>query len=191
MNFITKTEFTADYNLMYRDMQELINLVGWPEDQTIDGKFYSGNQLGVKYRPGAEYPLLDCTGSLYDKTTKTFTAHEYEFTEYVNELPDYTRNVIQQLEVDANIKFGRVRYMRLMTKRGLSVHYDLEKRYHYVFDTNPNAFFGLKTEGELAAKCYHIPNDGSFYLVDTTREHFVYNGGWEPRIHLVLDVIND
>jgi len=188
MNFITKTEFKADYQLMYKDMTDLINNVGWPEDRTIDGKFYSGNQLGVKYRPGAQYPMLDCIGSLYDKATKTFTGYEHEFTEYVDELPEYTKNVIKQLETDANIKFGRIRYMRLLTKRGLSVHLDLEKRYHYVFDTNPNAFFGEKTEGELAAKCYHIPNDGHFYLVDTTREHFVYNGGWEPRIHLVLDV---
>lgn len=188
MNFITKTEFKADYQLMYKDMTDLINNVGWPEDRIIDGKFYSGNQLGVKYRPGAQYPMLDCIGSLYDKATKTFTGYEHEFTEYVDELPEYTKNVIKQLEADANIKFGRIRYMRLLTKRGLSVHLDLEKRYHYVFDTNPNAFFGEKTEGELAAKCYHIPNDGYFYLVDTTREHFVYNGGWEPRIHLVLDV---
>ncbi len=39
---------------------------------------------------------------------------------------------------------------------------------------------------ELSAKCYNIPADGSFYRVDTTKEHFVYNGGWEPRIHLVI-----
>lgn len=188
MNFITKTNFTADYQLMYKDFTDLINRVGWPEDQTLDGKFYSGNQLGIKHRPEAKYPLLDAIGSLYDKATQEFTGYEYEFTEYVDELPEYTKNIIKQLEEHEGVKFGRIRYMRLLSKKGLSVHTDLEKRYHYVFDTNPNAFFGEKTEGELAAKCYHIPNDGSFYLVDVMRPHFVYNGGWEPRIHLVLDI---
>ena len=77
--------------------------------------------------------------------------------------------------------------MRLMPKTGLTVHADFEMRYHYALVTNPNAFFGEKGgENDVAATCYHIPADGNFYRVDTTRHHFVYNGGWEPRIHLVI-----
>jgi hypothetical protein len=41
-------------------------------------------------------------------------------------------------------------------------------------------------DSDVSAKCYHIPADGYFYKVDTTKDHFVYNGGWEPRIHLVI-----
>jgi hypothetical protein len=77
--------------------------------------------------------------------------------------------------------------MRLMPKTGLSVHADFECRYHYVLETNKYAYFGeAVNDNELSAKCYNIPADGSFYRVDTTKEHFVYNGGWEPRIHLVI-----
>jgi uncharacterized RmlC-like cupin family protein len=77
--------------------------------------------------------------------------------------------------------------MRLMPKTGLTVHADFETRYHYVIKTNPNAFFGEKIEeNEVAAVCYHMPADGHFYHVDTTRPHFVYNGSFEPRIHLVI-----
>lgn len=189
MNFITRSDFTADYTLMHKDLTDFINSMGWPEPQIINGKYYSGNQIGLKCRKDAEYPLIDSNGSLYDKVNQVFIAQESDFSEWVDVAPTYTRSVIEQLEIAKNIKFGRIRYMRLMTKNGLSVHFDTESRYHYVLETNVNAFFGEKTEGELAAKCYHIPSDGSFYHVDTTRNHFVYNGGWEPRIHLVLNVL--
>jgi len=189
MNFIEKTNFTAAYTQMKQDLTTLLDRVGgWPQDQTINGKFYSGNQLSIKHRPNAEYPILDGVGNLYDFEKQKFHSLETDFTEYLNELPDFTKTVIQQLEDNEKVKFGRIRYMRLPKKRGLSVHRDYELRYHYVFDTNPNSFFGEKTEGEVTAQCYHIPNDGYFYKVDVTRDHFVYNGGWEDRIHLVLNV---
>jgi hypothetical protein len=35
----------------------------------------------------------------------------------------------------------------------------------------------------------HLPKDGYFYCVDTTQEHFVYNGGKEERIHLVINAL--
>jgi hypothetical protein len=74
-----------------------------------------------------------------------------------------------------------------MPKSGLSVHPDFEHRYHLSIVTNKYSYFGEHVgETDVSAKCYHIPSDGYFYKVDTTREHFVYNGGWEPRIHLVL-----
>jgi hypothetical protein len=77
--------------------------------------------------------------------------------------------------------------MRLMPKTGLSIHADVEQRYHFVLNTSPAALFGEYIgDADLAAKCYHLPEDGHFYHVDTTKPHFVYNGGWEPRIHLVI-----
>jgi hypothetical protein len=189
MDFIKRTNFSSDYNRMKQDLDNYLSLVGgWPEQKTINGKYYSGNQLSVKHRVNAVDPIYDCVGNLYDKENQRFFSLESDFTEYNQYLPDFTRTVIEQLEQHERVKFGRIRYMRLMSKTGLSVHKDFETRYHYVFDTNVNAFFGEKTEGELAAKCYHIPKDSFFYKVDVTREHFVYNGGWEPRIHLVLNV---
>jgi hypothetical protein len=190
MDFITKTNFIAEYNQMYKDMTDFINIMGdWPDAQTINGKYYSANQIGLKCRKDCEHPILDSVGSLYDKEKGIFTGTERDFNQWVDNVPEYTRQRIEDLELYRNIKFGRIRYMRLMPKTGLSVHFDTETRYHYVLDTNINSFFGEKTEGELAAHCYHLPADSHFYHVDTTRKHFVYNGGWEPRIHLVLNVI--
>lgn len=187
--FITKTNITADYQLMYKDLTDLINLVGWPEKQTIDGRNYPANQLSLKCRKNAVNQLMDAAGNLYDNEKQEFISKESDFSEWVDIVPQYTKSVILDLEQRENIKFGRIRIMRLMSKTGLSVHKDFEHRYHYAYDTNPNSFFGEKLDGAVTAQCYHIPNNSYFYIVDTTRDHFVYNGGWEPRIHLVMNVI--
>lgn len=185
--FIEKLNFTADMNLMLSDLQNTISTIGWPEQKIVDGdRVYHANQLGLTYRLGSTQPWYDASGSLYDKELRHFTGKETDFTEW-NNVGNYTRSIIEQLGSIHGIKFGRCRYMRLLPKTGLSVHADFEPRYHYVFKTNPHAYFlDCTADNELRAKCYHIPADGQFYKVDTTREHSVFNGGWEERIHLVL-----
>ena len=186
MTFIKKLEITADTEIMLAELNELLKTTGWPEEAVINGRGYPSNQLGVTYRPGAELPWLDATGSLYNKHLQKFIGEEKDFTEW-NPIGPYTLETLNRLSVLENIKFGRVRYMRMMPKTGLSIHTDAEERYHFVLETNKHALFGEYTGDEdVAAKCYHIPACGHFYKVDTTVPHFVYNGGWEPRIHLVI-----
>ena len=146
-----------------------------------------GNQIGITYRIGAKNIILDASGSLYDKEKKLFIAKESDFTEINPNMGQYTKNILATLAEQEHTKFGRIRYMRLLPKTGLSIHADLEMIYHFVLETNRYALFGdASPDLDMAAKCYHMPADGHFYKVDTTREHFVFNGGWEPRIHLVI-----
>lgn len=185
--FIEKLNLTADTATMITDLETVLSTVPWPEQKIVDGnRVYHANQIGLTYRAGSTHPWFDASGSLYDSDLKHFTGKETDFTEW-NSVGEYTRTHILKLGEQLGIKFGRIRYMRLMPKTGLSVHFDFEPRYHYVLKTNQYAYFGRsQPEGDLAAKCYHIPADGHFYKVDTTKEHFVFNGGWEPRIHLVI-----
>ena len=187
VKFIEKINFTADVNQMINDLNLFISRNPWPNTTFMyNNQKYHANQLGLTYRPNADYPLGDAGGSLYDPVTNSFTSSETDFTEWTDVEP-YTKNIIEQFSTFVDSKFGRIRYMRLMPKTGLSVHADFECRYHYVLETNKYAYFGeAVSDNDLSAKCYNIPADGSFYRVDTTREHFVYNGGWEPRIHLVI-----
>ncbi len=185
MNFVEKLEYTASLDLMKADLNALLDKTPWPGEDFVAKS--SGNQIGVTYRPNAKNIILDASGSLYDKEQKRFIARESDFTEINPDVGQYTKHILAELAKHERTKFGRIRYMRLMPKTGLSIHADLEMRYHYVLETNKYALFGDATPaGEIAAKCYHIPADGHFYKVDTTREHFVFNGGWEPRIHLVI-----
>lgn len=185
MNFITKTDFSCDLEKIKSDLNSLLAIYPWPE--MIKEKLLPGNQIGLTHRTGAEDIWLDASGSLYDKKLQKFVAEEKDFNCWNQHTPSYTRKILEDLAENQNTAFGRIRFMRLMPKSGLSVHPDIEMRYHLVLETNKYSYFGEHVgEPTLAAKCYHIPADGYFYKVDTTREHFVYNGGWEPRIHLVI-----
>lgn len=184
-DFITKTKHTADIHLMKKDLDNLLLEYPWPRED-IHLKL-PGNQIGIRHRPGANDQFLDASGGLYDKVSKTFIAKESDFSEFNDLAGDYTKQVLEDLASKEGFKLGRIRYMKLMPKTGLSVHPDFEVRYHFVFETNKYAYFGDSTvDGDIKAKCYHVPADGHFYRIDTTREHFVFNGGWEPRIHLVV-----
>jgi len=185
MDFITKLSFQVDLEKAKKDLNELLNVYPWPQEDFVNK--LPGNQIGISYRPGAKDTYFDASGSLYDKKTQRFLAKESDFTEINDSVGKYTKQILFELSEIEKTKFGRIRYMRLMPRTGLSIHADLEQRYHFVLETNSNALFGETVNQEnLSAKCYHIPADGYFYKVDTTRPHFVYNGGWEPRIHLVI-----
>ena len=190
MKFIEKISLEVDLNLILGDLDTVLKKIDWPESSLKDnGRVYHANQIGLTYRPNAKFPWFDASGSLYDKEQKHFTGTEQDFTEW-NPIEKYTKSVIEQLSDMMRIKFGRIRYMRLLPKTGLSVHHDFESRYHLVLKTNPNCYFlDCVPVIETATRGYHIPADGFFYRVDTTRNHTVYNGGWEPRIHLVLNEV--
>jgi len=174
---IEKLAFTGDVEQVKRDLDAVLQMTGW-------GNY---NQISLTHRPGAIDPWTDGLGSLYDKVNKVDIAHEADFTEYNALLPEYTKTLLQYVSKQMNFELGRVRFMKQESKRGLSVHSDTSRRYHLVLQTNPNAFFGFTTARTgITALCYHLPCDGNFYSVDTTKEHFVYNGGWEERIHLVI-----
>ena len=98
--------------------------------------------------------------------------------------PAYTKQIVLDAAAKCQASVGRVRYMRLMPKTGLTVHRDSEHRLHYVLETNPYSY--VCNHLENAALCRHLPADNNFHLVDTTQDHFVYNGGKTERIHLVI-----
>ena len=182
---ITKLEYTADYPKMCEDLQSVLQIILWPQASANGSPV--ANQIGLTHRKTAQDKWLDAAGSLIDRSTGAILARESDFSEINDQLPEYTKLILLKLTKDENFILGRVRYMRLNPKTGLSIHADQEERYHYVLRTTPYALFGEYTgEPELPAKCYHIPADGHFYHVNTRLPHFVYNGGSEPRIHLVI-----
>jgi hypothetical protein len=183
---LEKTNFSIDLDKMLENMQTVLKYQDWPESPL--GTNLVGNQISLRHRPN-EDGWLDGIGSLKNSDGVQF-AEEKDFTVWHKDLPEYTKYILDQLQEKENVKFGRVRYMRLMPKTGLRVHFDFESRYHLALVTNKFAMFGHYYEGsEEVAKCYHIPSDGAFYKVDTTLPHFVYNGSTEERIHLVCCVV--
>ena len=174
---IEKLDFKTDLPLLLKDVETVINMARWDDE----------NQIGLTHRPGAKSLWKDAVGSLYEGFDKK--ADESEFTEINYFLPTLLKQTLIDFAESQNIKLGRVRVMRLLSKRGLTVHRDTSVRYHFVLKTNIDSFFGFRDLRQIdgvAAKCYHIPADGYFYKVDTTKIHFVYNGGKTDRIHIVI-----
>ena len=186
MKFLKKTDIKVDLNQAIKDMNTVLCNCNF---DWING-ITPGNSVGLNYRKGAENPWTDNFGSLYDKKQNKFIAKETDFSEWVPDMPTYTQGIIEDLAKKENFKIGRIRYLKLEKRSGISVHFDMEIRYHLVLKTNKHAFMGETVQGEKhVAECFHMPADGYFYRADTTREHFVYNGGWEDRIHLVIAAI--
>jgi len=175
--FIEKLNLKVDTDQVQSDLAAILNLTDW-----------TGNQIGLIHRVLPKTDIWkDCIGSLYDREKGIELVTESEFTELNKQIPEYLKNILEQLANIENIKLGRVRFMRLLPNRGLSVHKDTSVRYHLVLETNQYSYIaqGLDQSG-IRAVCHHIPADGYFYKVDTTKEHFVYNGGKTDRIHLVI-----
>lgn len=179
---IRPTGLIHDHNQMYQDASSIINLVGWGDK----------NQISLNSRPWDNDPWHDGAGSTINKRTGQKIMNEQDFTEW-NPLPEFIKKSLLELQSKEKIKFGRIRLMKLESHRGLSVHADFEKRYHYVIQTNIKCYFGFsqtQDQNVPTAICYHIPADGQWYHIDTTKLHFVYNGSNFDRIHLVVCAFN-
>jgi hypothetical protein len=176
--FIKKLDIATDIDLMQSSLEEVLTMTQWGVE----------NQIGLSHRKILEKDIWkDCIGSLYDQETGLDIANENDFAQLNTNTPSYLKSKLEELAIAENIKIGRVRFMRLLPKTGLSVHADTSVRYHYVLKTNPHAYVAHTFQaGHVSALCFHIPADGQFYKVDTTKHHFVYNGGKESRIHLVI-----
>lgn len=175
--FIKKLDFEVDAALVMSELQALL------ATHTAWEPF---NQVGLRHRLGASDQWKDSAGGLYDRESKTQLAKEIEFNTWNKNTPLYTLRILEELADKEGVSWGRIRFMRSMPKTGLSMHIDDEPRYHLVLRTNPSAIFGECYKNSVVRSiCYHLPLDNHWYTVDTTREHFVYNGGWIPRVHLV------
>jgi len=183
MNFKTKTSIVADIEKLKKDLDHVLSYCSWNWSDQAG----IGNSIGLNHRPGAKNQWIDNWGSLIDTKTGERKASESDFSTWNDSAPNYTTSIIESLAEVEQFKIGRVRYLRLEKKTGLTVHKDFEPRYHIALKTTPHAFFGkVVNDSELTAKCFNIPEDGYFYRMDTRQEHFVYNGSWEDRIHLVV-----
>ena len=180
---IKRLNLQSNLQLCQQMTHDIATQVGWGHT----------SQIGLRCKLNSTDPWFDSVGSLYDRITKVQTCSESDFSVWNLEATNYIRQQIELLGQQENFRIGRVRIMKLMSRRGLSVHKDHEVRYHLVLRTNPKAYFAftdevsvLNTDVTEMGKFYHVPADGHWYFVDTTKLHWVYNGGDDERIHIVV-----
>lgn len=181
--FISKLSITSDLKQVRQDLDQILSITDWGER----------NQIGLNHRPDAQNTWHDGAGSLWRDYDHQSRPREHDFSVWNQHLPEYLKSQLLSLKQELGCEFGRVRFMRLLPKTGLSVHADAEKRLHLVIQTNPHAFVGQIQNGRridsdvpATGSTYHLPCDGYWYEVDTRKSHYVYNGGFKDRIHLVV-----
>jgi hypothetical protein len=181
--FIQKKYQIIDNDGFYKAVNNIIETVG----------FNTHNQIGLKSIQNSNNIWFDSVGSLYDKKTGQKLIDESEFKIWNVSKDNIIRTEIERLSKIENIEIGRIRLMRLNPHCGLSVHKDDSIRYHIVIKTNKKSYIchNDNENDELIpiGRFYHIPKDNHWYMVNTKETHWVYNGGSEERIHLVLCAI--
>ena len=172
-------------------LEEFNGIISEGEPQQVWRKM---NQLGFNHRPTTTNIWEDATGSLFDRINNTWRGRESDFTNWNIPPTSTIRQQINHLQSTIDVPLGRIRIMRLLPRTGLSVHKDLELRYHLVLQTNPKAYIAHETNDidpqrsdlPTTAATYHLPLDNYWYQIDTRETHWVYNGGTQERIHVVV-----
>ena len=203
--FLENIDLFVDYEKMRDDYLEVMSHAlpnGWDDDAILNsmqinlrGSEFFPNPLPYDGRRGLSlYEKMnnDVTGEKIEKEMKEwYETASKSFLFWHDKIPEYTRQIIEKLAEQEKIEpLLRVRYLCQGPGRGLTIHKDPRVRYHFVIETNPGALFfnvldcGPTVEHNLCP--YHLPVANHFVKVDTTQQHFVYNAGTLPRIHLVI-----
>ena len=103
---------------------------------------------------------------------------ETDFTEFNFDLP-YINHIIDELNL------YRTRVLVLHPKVCYTLHRDPSKRIHIPVVTNDLCWVIVNKE------IMHLPADGRYYEIDTTKEHTALNGSWQVRTHIVGCVKGD
>jgi len=103
---------------------------------------------------------------------------ETDFNKPIFDIP-YINSIIE------NLKMFRTRVMVLEPRTCYTYHYDYSPRIHIAVETNDRCFV---VENK---KLKHLPADGNYYIMDTTKWHTALNGSAKNRIHIVGGIVND
>lgn len=96
------------------------------------------------------------------------------------------QQALPELERIAGLPLARAMVVRLEPGKQVEPHADqgryaeLTERFHYVVTTNDQSVLGVGDE--------HVsPKVGEIWWIDKRLEHWAYNNGPTPRIHLIFD----
>jgi hypothetical protein len=139
---------------------------------------YNYNQLTGKYDFDYE--------KAHRENSYTWPKEHINFTQVGTE---YIADIINTLR-RIGLKPHRARWTRIAAHGSTIWHQDetddtYAVRLHIPVITNPECAFETN-EGK-----FHMPADGSCYLVKVNCQHRAYNYGDEDRIHIIMDVIDD
>ena len=107
---------------------------------------------------------------------------EHRYTEICPEFKDTYVEEVYNL-ITSKFKLGRVRFLMKPPRSCLSWHRDPEMRLHIPIITNEGCRMVINDVS------FHMPSNGSAYIVDNTKYHNFFNGSEIDRVHLVATIL--
>ena len=107
---------------------------------------------------------------------------EHRYTEICPEFKDTYVEEVYNL-ITSKFKLGRVRFLMKPHRSCLSWHRDPEMRLHIPIITNEGCRMIINDVS------FHMPSNGSAYIVDNTKYHNFFNGSEIDRVHLVATIL--
>jgi len=145
------------------------------------------DQLSLMHRDGCPEKYWHIDGVVpvpgLDDPDNMGQGNEDEIKHLDTRLPEATRNTLQMLQDMTGI--ARARLMSMNSRSCYTIHTDATPRAHIALQTHDKVWFIIE-----GAAPFHIPADGSVWIIDTTRKHTVVNGARDglDRIHIVATV---
>tara|TARA_R110000868_G_scaffold377841_1_gene643200 strand:+ start:2905 stop:3615 length:711 start_codon:yes stop_codon:yes gene_type:complete len=130
----------------------------------------------------------EMSGSVWDSRVakKDPKADERWYRKIKEDVPLYLQKVIDTFQ-----GAHRTRFASLAPHSEVKPHIDYDTLYgiriHVALETNEHCFNGGWDKDGNEFK-YHIPADGSVWLVNPGVKHYAVNGGDTPRNHLIISV---
>lgn len=130
----------------------------------------------------------ELSGSAWDNRVakRDPKADERWYRKVKNDVPSYLREVL-----DTFAGSHRTRFANLAPNSEVKPHIDYDTLYgirlHIALDTNDDCYNGGWDKDGNEVK-YHIPADGSVWLVNPGVKHYAVNAGNTPRNHLIISL---
>jgi len=107
---------------------------------------------------------------------------EHRYTEICPEFKDTYVEEVYNL-ITSKFKLGRVRFLMKPPRSCLSWHRDPEMRLHIPIITNEGCRMIINDVS------FHMPSNGSAYIVNNKEYHNFFNGSEIDRVHLVATIL--
>ena len=107
---------------------------------------------------------------------------EHKYTEICPEFKDTYVEEVYNL-ISSKFKIGRVRFLMKPPRSCLSWHRDPEMRLHIPIITNEGCRMVIDNVS------FHMPSNGSAYIVNNKEYHNFFNGSEIDRVHLVATIL--
>jgi hypothetical protein len=130
------------------------------------------------------YPIIDQVNSLSFKKRLSLNSTDSDtFAGDYQTLPEFEKTPLGKV-LDSLGKIGEARLLKLEPEETYMAHSDPDDRIHLSIITNPFSYIIDLNDRQM----YHLPADGSLWLMDTGKTHVAANFGSRTRIHLNIRI---